>query len=65
MSKFPFPSWQPAYMYHHLLLSCLVGVIGGLEGSDDLYEFHDWHWVHEMHADDLSGSLGGISKLRD
>ena len=35
-----------------------MGLIGGLEGSDDLHQLHDGDGVHEMHADDLFWSCG-------
>ena len=52
----------------HLLGSLHHGGVGRFAGVcsvDDFNEFHDGNRVHEMHTDDLVGSLGGGGDGRD
>ena len=65
-----FWSWS---LFRHLLckstlsylirLGSLMGLVWGLQGSNDLHKFHDRDGVHEVHADHFVRSGGGIGKL--
>ena len=54
--------------FAHLFRSLYNGRVRSLAGVstvDDFNEFHDGNGVHEMHADDLVGTVGGCRNRRD
>lgn len=48
-----------------VLLSNRQSLIRSLETPDNFDQLHDRYWVHEMHADDLSGSLSRAGQVSD
>ena len=46
-------------------MGCLEGFVRSLQAPDNFDELHHWHWVHEVHPDDLLGPVGGSCEFGD